>query len=551
MEKLTKRETEVAQLLALGYTAPEIGKQLFISFRTVETHRINIYGKLQVKSRKELVEKIGQKEMVKKKITEGFSNKRFVISAAIVAFFVVVAIGSYFYVFKPQTVPTSASVAGLAVSGQPQPASPAVFTAALAQRAFTRTFTISWSDLPVAISSTVPVTFTAYLDTKMVQGEKTYYNTTRSEIPAYNLPGSGVCCTAVASFIYIEPGPYKLYARLRYDTGGVAVVRTDTGQVITQVIGYNGAEVDSDGYSFVEDVNVPYFYYFPEEALDTVGYWKLDESSGQRFDSSGQGNNLSDNNTVGAVVGKVGLAADFEFDNKEYLSINDAAQKGLDLSSSFTLVGWMNPETLGRQQVLIGKYDYGNNDRAYRINLEASNALSLIVSPDGTYTNDYKLQVTPSPALSAGVWYHVAGVFDAQNKTLTIYLNGVQLGTRSVSYSQIHNSAAPFMLGANMKSGAMAQNFDGALDEWRVYNRALTGAEIKAFLDIPTPTPTATFIPTPTFTPTPTHTPTPTVTFTPTPTNTPTATPAVTVTAQIRCQCDCIVGISCNCKCNW
>ncbi len=52
---LTQREQEVCRLLALGHTNAEVGKQLFISDRTVETHRNNIMGKLGLKSRAELV----------------------------------------------------------------------------------------------------------------------------------------------------------------------------------------------------------------------------------------------------------------------------------------------------------------------------------------------------------------------------------------------------------------------------------------------------------------------------------------------------------------
>lgn len=52
---LTKREQEVCQVLALGYTNAEVGKNLFISERTVETHRANIMAKLQLRNRADLV----------------------------------------------------------------------------------------------------------------------------------------------------------------------------------------------------------------------------------------------------------------------------------------------------------------------------------------------------------------------------------------------------------------------------------------------------------------------------------------------------------------
>ena len=55
LEPLSERERDVLQLLALGYTNQEIGKKLFISVRTVDTHRAHIMRKLQLETRAELV----------------------------------------------------------------------------------------------------------------------------------------------------------------------------------------------------------------------------------------------------------------------------------------------------------------------------------------------------------------------------------------------------------------------------------------------------------------------------------------------------------------
>ena len=55
IDLLTPREQEVCTLLAFGHTNGEIARKLFISERTVETHRTNLMGKLDLKSRAELV----------------------------------------------------------------------------------------------------------------------------------------------------------------------------------------------------------------------------------------------------------------------------------------------------------------------------------------------------------------------------------------------------------------------------------------------------------------------------------------------------------------
>ncbi len=53
---LSERETDVLRLIALGHTNAEIAEKLYISVRTVETHRAHIQQKLGISSRAELVQ---------------------------------------------------------------------------------------------------------------------------------------------------------------------------------------------------------------------------------------------------------------------------------------------------------------------------------------------------------------------------------------------------------------------------------------------------------------------------------------------------------------
>jgi two-component system response regulator NreC len=54
-DDLTEREAEVLTLIALGHTNGEIAEQLYLSIRTVETHRAHIQQKLRLTKRSELV----------------------------------------------------------------------------------------------------------------------------------------------------------------------------------------------------------------------------------------------------------------------------------------------------------------------------------------------------------------------------------------------------------------------------------------------------------------------------------------------------------------
>jgi DNA-binding NarL/FixJ family response regulator len=54
LDLLTEREREVMRLIARGYAYKEVGAELFISIKTVETHVSNVLRKLQLSSRHEL-----------------------------------------------------------------------------------------------------------------------------------------------------------------------------------------------------------------------------------------------------------------------------------------------------------------------------------------------------------------------------------------------------------------------------------------------------------------------------------------------------------------
>jgi two-component system, NarL family, response regulator NreC len=54
-DELSERERDVLRLIALGHTNAEVAEQLYISIRTVESHRAHIQQKLSLTSRAELV----------------------------------------------------------------------------------------------------------------------------------------------------------------------------------------------------------------------------------------------------------------------------------------------------------------------------------------------------------------------------------------------------------------------------------------------------------------------------------------------------------------
>ena len=54
-DDLTEREVDILRLIALGHTNNEIAEQLFLSVRTVESHRARVQQKTGLTTRAQLV----------------------------------------------------------------------------------------------------------------------------------------------------------------------------------------------------------------------------------------------------------------------------------------------------------------------------------------------------------------------------------------------------------------------------------------------------------------------------------------------------------------
>ena len=94
-----------------------------------------------------------------------------------------------------------------------------------------------------------------------------------------------------------------------------------------------------------------------------------------------------------------------------------------------------------------------------------------------------KAQRYSTTVRSLNVWYHVAGVYDATNKTLSTYVNGVlDNGTLrgTIPASQFNQT-----VNANIGRRTGGYYFNGVIDEVRIYNRPLSQAEIQSDMNTP------------------------------------------------------------------
>src|SRR6266446_866464 len=201
-----------------------------------------------------------------------------------------------------------------------------------------------------------------------------------------------------------------------------------------------------------------------------VAAYSFDAGTGSTLaDASGNGNTGTIVNATWATAGKYGHALSFNGTNAR-VDINDAA--ALHLTTAMTLEAWVNPSAVSSAwRDLV----YKGNDNYYLMATTDHSSLpgGGIIS-GGTYAETFGTTV-----LATNTWTHLATTYDGA--TLRLYVNGVQVSSMAKTGS-ILTSTNPLQLGGDSIYG---QYFQGMLDEVRVYNVALTAAQIQADLNTP------------------------------------------------------------------
>ncbi len=197
-----------------------------------------------------------------------------------------------------------------------------------------------------------------------------------------------------------------------------------------------------------------------------VGYWKLDESSSTAADSSGNSNSGTWNGTAAAAAGKFGNGISLDGDS-DYVSIGDTEL----ISTAFTTSVWFKPDNVTQTGPIISKYTTTGDNRSYIIRLD-SNDYYFALSSDGTSASGKFDQLTVSNVVSANVWQLATVTYDGT--TVKMFLNGSEVGSFAHTGGVYASGTASLLFG-----NQSTNYFDGTLDETRIYNRALSAAEVR------------------------------------------------------------------------
>jgi len=205
----------------------------------------------------------------------------------------------------------------------------------------------------------------------------------------------------------------------------------------------------------------------PVVSAELIGWWTFDDAANLGADSSGKGNHgtvegdaaFSDD----AMVGNGALLLD---GTDDYISVGLGANNMLaNWTSNLTITAWIKPDSLSRQWNCFFGHTVENNGVKFELMTTNFRFTTLGVL-------DYDIPVS----LKAKDWSHVAATFNQAGNLVTFYVNGKKFGERSGG-SPANTATGSYNIGYG--GYWEAEQYEGLLDEVRIYDNALTEAEIK------------------------------------------------------------------------
>jgi prepilin-type N-terminal cleavage/methylation domain-containing protein len=213
-----------------------------------------------------------------------------------------------------------------------------------------------------------------------------------------------------------------------------------------------------------------------------VAHWRFDETTlgNTAIDASGHGHSAI---PVGFTTpfGPSTEIPTVHFPNVRSLEFDGmddhlivATTPRLDINRVFTLTAWIYLRAAPTQDrdFLMRSDGTGQNELA--LTVEDTGVLALHI--DGT-------RYETSTTLPIGRWVHVAAIRD--NATATLYMDGIVEGTGNPgSQNTIYNTCATLHIGTDVDPGGngctdnLTDHWDGYLDDIRIYDLALTAAQI-------------------------------------------------------------------------
>ncbi len=232
---------------------------------------------------------------------------------------------------------------------------------------------------------------------------------------------------------------------------------SSTGDYTVSVYGSN-SNGDTETVSWSVSVTSPV-------PSDYVSYWKLDENSGDVAGDEATNNNgnIQGMPATKWTTGQHNYGVELGGSN-DYVDINDDPSLNFD-SNNFSITAWVKTNDNNQWQV-IGNYPVTTTASSYWHIGVINNHLAVRL-----YDASDKAVKEGTKIVNDGAWHHLA--FVRSGSTGYLYVDGSQETTVDLS------AIGDIDSGHGLKFGAYYyKNFDGVVDDIRVYDRALASGEV-------------------------------------------------------------------------
>ncbi len=208
---------------------------------------------------------------------------------------------------------------------------------------------------------------------------------------------------------------------------------------------------------------------------DIQGWWDGDGNADDRV----RGNSANLNGGVSFGLGEVGQG--FLFDGSSgFVSIPAAAQTDIGAAGGLTVECWIQPSQLSSGQV-IAEWNDGNGNIGTHLMIsipELGGLGSIFANLRDENGLDHYF-ATSANVLSLNNYQHVALTYDKSSGAAHIFLNGTSVASADLGVFTPETSYS-LNLGKRVSGNGTGQYFSGILDEFSIYNRALTASEVSA-----------------------------------------------------------------------
>ena len=208
---------------------------------------------------------------------------------------------------------------------------------------------------------------------------------------------------------------------------------------------------------------------------------------GDANDASGNGNHGILQSGVSFVEGKIGEAASFDGGKNAYIRIPHNATQQFD--NQFSVTGWVS--TSGNGGSIFHKYSWaaaGGGGKGFGViasdnlsNAASGSAVAAYARFNTSYSGEK--QNWPVSQIPVGQFHYFAVTYN--DSQIKLYINAELKSEKTIPFAKTLDNSYDMLIGAGFSNDGQTviANIAGLIDDLRVYNRALSEAEIKKLYD--------------------------------------------------------------------